>query len=39
MRPKADAVTPKVYDYNAASHSLGVALHSGSGELWRGRRP
>ena len=28
-----------VYGYNAASHSLGVAMHSGSGGLCRGRRP
>ena len=28
-----------VYGYNAASHSLGVVLHSGSGGLCRGRRP
>ena len=28
-----------VYGYNAASHSLGVALHSGSGGLCRGRKP
>ena len=28
-----------VYAYNAASHSLGVALHSGSGGLCRGRKP
>ena len=27
-----------VYGYNAASHSLGVALHSGSGGLCRGRK-
>ena len=28
-----------VCGYNAASHSLGVALHSGSGGLCRGRKP
>ena len=27
-----------VYGYNAASHSLGVVMHSGSGGLCRGRR-
>ena len=28
-----------VYGYNAASHSIGVAMHSGCGGLCRGRTP